>query len=318
MVNADKTALFDVNLEPRSKKASASARGMYRHGAEKLNAPLITAVINGTMAIEIEPSCVIDDIQSDRLDDRWEVDGDMNSLIQNIKSRGQRQPIRVRPKDPNWRPSPKAPLAVSGVEFILQSGRRRLHAIKTLNETLDAECRIKVIAVLSTPEGDKELADLEERFSENTMRKDLNAFEKLRSIGQIALRQKDRTQRSIADNIGVSQALIPPAQVIAQHEQMIQENVDVSKASMTFLRNLAKKIRDGYRFDEVKSLETSLKVTATREPGIIRISNGLEIKRGRGSSLEVSFEDGSKLSSDHMEWVLEAIVQGVGRIGKLN
>lgn len=321
MADTDKAALFDADVKPGPKSTTrgpaAGARGMYGHGAQGLNSPLITAIINGTLAIEIDPEDILDEVESDRIGNDWKHDDDMSSLIENIRSRGQQQPIRVRPADVNWKPNPRAPLSFAGTEFLLQSGRRRLYAVNALNEELPEGEKRKILAVISTPKGDKELADLEERFSENTIRKNLNAFEKLRSIGQISLRRKDRNQRENADDLGVSQALIPPAQIIAEFEELIRENIDVSKASMNSLRALATKIREGYRFEEGDATEVITKITAIREPGLVKVSNGVVIKKGRGSKLEVSLEDGSKLTSDQMEWVLEAIASGVGRIGKM-
>lgn len=172
-----------------------TAMNMLRQRLEDTRATIIDGVLNGTVAVELLPAQVEDPTGSDR-QAGWEDDPEFQALMDNIARRGQTQAIRVRPVDPAWEPDRDHPLD-SADRFIIQSGRRRLAACRMLDR--------KVVAVIATVEGEAALADLEERFHENTMRKNLSGFEELLSIGLIADALGDLSQQEIAQRLSVSQ-----------------------------------------------------------------------------------------------------------------
>ena len=172
-----------------------TAMNMLRQRLEDTRATIIDGVLNGTVAVELLPAQVEDPTGSDR-QAGWEDDPEFQALMDNIARRGQTQAIRVRPVDPAWEPDRDHPLD-SADRFIIQSGRRRLAACRMLDR--------KVVAVIATVEGEAGLADLEERFHENTMRKNLSGFEELLSIGLIADALGDLSQQEIAQRLSVSQ-----------------------------------------------------------------------------------------------------------------
>ncbi len=172
-----------------------TAMNMLRQRLEDTRATIIDGVLSGTVTIELLPAQVEDPTGSDR-QAGWEDDPEFQALMDNIARRGQTQAIRVRPVDPAWEPDRDHPLD-SADRFIIQSGRRRLAACRMLDR--------KVVAVIATVEGEAALADLEERFHENTMRKNLSGFEELLSIGLIADALGDLSQQEIAQRLSVSQ-----------------------------------------------------------------------------------------------------------------
>ncbi|KKK80181.1 hypothetical protein LCGC14_2826060, partial [marine sediment metagenome] len=130
----------------------------------------------------------IDDmVGSDRVGD-WDKTEEFAALRDDISRRGQKQAIRVRPAQPDWQPDAKDPMQTDA-RFVIQSGRRRLAAMRQLGKP--------VLAVVSTDEGEARLEDLEERFKENTMRQNLSGFEELLSIGLIAEAHQDLSQAEI-------------------------------------------------------------------------------------------------------------------------
>lgn len=166
----------------------------------------------GHLSVELEPAQVKESVGSDRVGE-WEKGEAFDLLRENIRERGQTQPIRVRPADPRWKPEAHDPTNIpSSVEFYVQSGRRRLAACRELG--------IKVLAIVATDTGilrdhgsteDEKaaLSDLEERFAENTIRQDLSALERMLSIGQLAHRLKNEEhlkQHGISARLGVDQS----------------------------------------------------------------------------------------------------------------
>lgn len=190
----------------------------------------VKRIISGMMSVGINPDQIIDEVNSDRLDG-WLEDPEFVALRENIRLRGQTQPIRVRPVDARWQPSPSSPEAIgTDDKFVVQSGRRRLAVCKELG--------IPVLAVIVTDaasalggEGvalSTRAADLEERFAENTMRQDLSMLEELFSIGEIAnqLREEgiELSQRALAERLGVTQPKVSHAhRCLANRERILAE-----------------------------------------------------------------------------------------------
>jgi ParB/RepB/Spo0J family partition protein len=214
---------------------AGSAMNMLQQRIEATRGSLVQAVLSGTLALELEPAQIVDDVGSDRLTD-WVVDEDFAKLVANIDRRGQTQPIRVRPVSADWAPDEDTPLETAD-RFVIQSGRRRLEACRKLGR--------KVLAVVSTEAGDQAVADLEERFHENTMRRDLNGFEELISIGLLAESMAELTQTEIAERIGVSQADVSLGQACLTHRAAVMAQVDIAATPKRAYRALIPKIKRG-------------------------------------------------------------------------
>jgi ParB family chromosome partitioning protein len=197
-------------------------------------AGLAAGVSLGVVSVEIPTSQIDDDIGSDRAGD-WRDDPEFESLVEDIRRRGQRTPVRVRPVDHGWRPDPINPHAVGEARFLLQSGRRRLAACKLLDRP--------VLALIATPEGDAEIDDLEERFLENTVRKSLTAFEELMSIGVFANRLSDLSQKEVAERLRVSAPDVSLGVACVELRDAIVAAVDVATAPKRDYRDLIPKLR---------------------------------------------------------------------------
>ncbi|WP_299154519.1 ParB/RepB/Spo0J family partition protein [uncultured Tateyamaria sp.] len=216
---------------------AGSAMNMLQQRIESTRGSLVEAVLAGTMALDLDPDQIVDDLGSDRMTN-WVADEDFDKLVANIARRGQTQPIRVRPAEAGWVPNEDTPLETDA-RFVIQSGRRRLEACRKLGRT--------VRAVVSTEVGDQALADLEERFHENTMRRDLNGFEELISIGLLAESMTEMTQTEIAERIGVSQADVSLGQGCLAFRDEILRQVDIEDTPKRAYRTILPKIKKGER-----------------------------------------------------------------------
>ncbi|WP_299734066.1 ParB N-terminal domain-containing protein [uncultured Tateyamaria sp.] len=212
---------------------AGSAMNMLKQRIDSTHGSMIDALMAGTLALELDPDQIVDDLGSDRFTN-WVEDEDFDRLVANIARRGQTQPIRVRPASEEWSPNEEAPLETDA-KFVIQSGRRRLEACRKLGR--------KVLAVVSTKAGNQALADLEERFHENTMRRDLNGFEELISIGLLAESMSDLTQTEIAERIGVSQADVSLGQGCLTHRDEIMRQVDIEATPKRAYRAILPKIK---------------------------------------------------------------------------
>ena len=168
----------------------------------------------------------------------WQDDDDFAALMANIKRRGQTQPIRVRPEDPDWQADEADPLKTDA-RFVIQSGRRRLEACRLLGRP--------VLAIIATEEGDRTLADLEERFHENTMRRNLTGFEELISIGLLAQSLQQLTQSEIAERLGVTQGDVSLGLACLDLREIIEEEVDVATTPKRQYRSIIPKLKRGER-----------------------------------------------------------------------
>ncbi|MEM8654396.1 MAG: ParB N-terminal domain-containing protein [Pseudomonadota bacterium] len=219
---------------------AGSAMNMLQQRIASTRGSLVEAVMAGTMALELSPEQVVDAVGSDRLTE-WDADEDFEKLVANIDRRGQTQPIRVRPEEAGWVPDEDTPLETEA-RFVIQSGRRRLEACRRLGR--------KVLAVVATAEGDQALADLEERFAENTMRRNLNGFEELLSIGLLAESMSDQTQTEIAERLGVSQGDVSLGQACVGLREEIMAQVDIEATPKRAYRALVPKLKRGEQVAE--------------------------------------------------------------------
>ena len=233
---------LDTEIEPTGRMGgmwAGSAMNMLQQRIDDAHGSLLSGVMAGTVALELAPDQIVDRVGSDRVTD-WQADEDFASLVANIKRRGQTQPIRVRPVDKNWAPDQSNPLKTND-KFLIQSGRRRLEACRQLGRP--------VLAIIASETADLALADLEERFHENTMRKNLNGFEELLSIGLLAESLKQLTQAEIAERLGVGQGDVSLGLGCLEHRAAIVEQVDVATTPKRQYRSILPKLKRGERLE---------------------------------------------------------------------
>lgn len=195
-------------------------------------------ILEGVVPVTVPVDQIIDDMGSDRFEPEAGDDTEsLESLIDNIRQRGLRTPLRVRPKNPDWRPSPTAPRDMGDNVFLLQSGRRRLAACRHLG--------VDPIVFLSFADPqDAVLDDLHERFFENATRKNLTAVEKLYSIGLIAERTAETTQAQIAEMLGTSAAQVSRGVAVVKYFDQLQKDLDIAHATRDEIDAALKKYRD--------------------------------------------------------------------------
>jgi len=214
---------------------AGSALNMLKARMEETHASVVSGIMQGTIALELDASQISDEVGTDRFG-QWDKDPSFKELVADIESRGQKQAIRVRPVDADWTPNETSPLETNA-KFVVQSGRRRLQALATLGR--------RVVAVVSTNVGDAARADLEERFKENTMRKNLSGFEELVSIGLIAESYKELSQEQVAQNLGVPQGDVSMGLSCVELFGEISLLVDVTTAAKRDFRKIIPAIRAG-------------------------------------------------------------------------
>ncbi|KAF0674691.1 ParB N-terminal domain-containing protein [Profundibacterium mesophilum] len=216
-----------------------SALNMLQARLDETQASVVFGIMAGTIALTLDPAQIDDEVGSDR-QAGWTEDEEFASLKGDIERRGQKQAIRVRPASSDWSPDSKSPMETSD-RFVIQSGRRRLEALRQLGKPVQA--------VISTEEGDARLEDLEERFKENTMRQNLSGFEELLSIGLIAQAHQDLSQAEIARRLAV-----PPGDVslgrscVELHDALVAK-VDVSTTPKRDFRRIIPELRKGQSRD---------------------------------------------------------------------
>lgn len=270
------------------------------------------AAKNGWAFLLLDPQQVTDEVKSDRTL-RLGPDDEYQNLKDDIEKRGQKTPIRVRPANPNWEPDPVAPHR-SSEDFILQSGRRRLAACE--------EIGVPVLAIVTavTPENsDSRLDDLIERFSENTLRSDLTGFEQYLSIGEIASHLEGWSQEAVGKLLRIKREEVSVALSVQKFEKDLIAMVgdSVTMLSKRQVRPLISKVKswiEAGRPSLNRSSEKPEPIKATREAGRVALSNGLSVSAGRSGSIKIELENGSKPSSDQVEFILEAIARGAGRV----
>lgn len=172
-----------------------SAINLLQKRLDATSTEIVERIAQGLIVVELDPGQIDDDRGSDRQND-WKSQESLKSLVDDIGRRGQSQPIQVRPADPEWTPDPENPLDFSETRFVIQSGRRRLESCRILGKP--------VKAIIRTDQADALRMDLEERFLENTVRRDLSAFEELLSIGLIAQARENEEQKAIAEELHVT------------------------------------------------------------------------------------------------------------------
>lgn len=296
-------ALPEAEAEPEAPVATGNMGGMWAGSAMNMlkqridtaHGSLRAGILAGTVALELDPAQVRDDLGSDRFGD-WQADADFDALLANIERRGQTQPIRVRPVADDWVPDQDNPL-ITNSEFQIQSGRRRLEACRRLGRS--------VLAVVATAEGDQALADLEERFHENTMRRNLNGFEELISIGLLAMSLQHMTQSEIAKRLGVGQGDVSLGLACLDYREQILELVDVTETPKRQYRSILPKLKRGSPLTE----ETKAPAKAAR--GTSHSLDGVEMRTKQGDKgVSVSVKN-ANVSQEHLEAMLTELAKVV-------
>ncbi len=278
----DESALEDTTDEPRKGGMggmwAGSAMNMLKQRIDDAHGSLVDGLKAGTVVIKLKPEQIEDSVGSDRLT-AWEKDEDFLALVANIKRRGQKQPIRVRPKVENWEPDPSNPL-ISSDKFYIQSGRRRLAACEKLG--------IPVDAIISTEQGNLALSDLEERFHENTMRRALNGFEELVSIGLLASSLKELTQTEIAERLGVAQGDVSLGLACLEHREVILGFVDVANTPKRAYRSILPKVKRGELLGHAAQENTSKRPVRTFDTDGVKI---VATRDGKSFAFNVKSDD---------------------------
>jgi len=208
--------------------------------AAQANEAVYQGIIDGVVPIHVPATSIEDEVGSDRIASAAEDDDSEDSfraLVENIRKRGLRTPLRLRPVDPEWRPNPAFPRDVSGQRFTLQSGRRRLRACRELG--------IEPLCFLTFPEAaGARLDDLQERYFENTIRRDLTMFERLYSIGLIAQETTGASQQQIAEIIGVPRATVSRGLAAVEYHGELGQVLDLGQATRDEIDAALKRLRD--------------------------------------------------------------------------
>jgi ParB-like chromosome segregation protein Spo0J len=272
-----------------------TAMNMLRQRLEDTRASISDGILNGTIAMELLPGQIDDPAGSDR-QGAWEDDPEFQALVENIARRGQTQAIRVRPVDPNWQPSRDHPMD-SADRFIIQSGRRRLAACRALNR--------KVVAVIATVEGVAALADLEERFHENTMRKNLSGFEELLSVGLIADALGDLSQQEIAQRLSVSQNDVSLGRACVELHDRIVAQVDIANTPKRAYREIIPRLRGG----DVPPLPKATPQISRAVQGDVKVA----VKTGAGGAMSLTLK-GAAVDPD---WLAKSVAELVAKKMKI-
>lgn len=209
--------------------------------AAQANESIRQSIIDGVLPVQVNPDAIVDEVGTDRIASGPEDQQEMESfaaLLENIRRRGLRTPLRVRPLDSEWRPDLAFPQDVSGQRFALQSGRRRLAACRELG--------IRPVCLISFPDRTAvELDDLEERYFENTVRRDLTAFERLYSVGLIASAITDSSQDGISEITGIPQSTISRGLSVLTFRDELGRRLNLSTASRNDIDRALREIRSG-------------------------------------------------------------------------
>lgn len=280
----------------------AGALAQSQAAVEQGRAQLVDDILNGRHELQVAPEQVEDPIGSDRRDD-WMAQDAFQTLLKSIEINGQDTPILVWPEDPNWKPDPLNPTDVSGVRFIMLTGRRRHAAAKSLG--------LKLRAILAPPDKrDAENTQFEMlflRFRENEERENLSAFERLLAIGEmyetLHASGEKTTAVAFASRIGVHESIVSRARaVFAARDQILNAFKNAYEMSFQDLQKAMASL-EGKPRKQVK--RSAQKLTAKRKVGGRNLSltseNGtLSIKAASVPLSQDKLEELSDLIADFL------------------
>lgn len=277
--------------------------------ADRANKLQYEGILEGSLPVRIPAEQITDVVGTDRIlspspeeDPSDDADG-FRALVENIRQRGLRIPIRVRPIDAAWRPDPAAPRDMSGQKFALQSGRRRLAACRELG--IEPLCFISFY-----DDGDGLAEDLRERFFENSVRKNLGVIERFYSIGLIARETGGASQQQIGEILGINVAYVNRGLAVVEHFDALSEMLDMAKCTRTELDAALAKIREANKSQSEDARRLREKRAAARPPlpfktreiplGKVSLKNA----RSGGRSLTIESPD---LTDEKIEIIMKAL-----------
>jgi ParB/RepB/Spo0J family partition protein len=276
--------------------------------AIKANETFYNGVLAGAIPIAIPASQISDIVGTDRvaMPDHDPKDPAFRELVENIKTRGLRTPVRVRPLDAGWRPDARFPRDVSGVSFALQSGRRRMAAC--------IELGIDPLCFLAFTDADgARLDDLHERFFENAARKNLTTYEYLYSLGLIA-REVGGSQDQIAENLNISQPVISRAVAVVDHAEALAKEIDPKVATRNDIDAALKRIRNDLKSPDPRAkAKRETRREKPKAPALpFRKKSGswgkAELAPGRGKKLKLSIES-DRLTDATLDRIINILEQ---------
>ena len=256
-----------------------------REELDAARADMGSRLLDGTLLLRLDPSQIIDEVGSDRIQQHGQ-DDQFAALRDDILQRGQTSAVRLRPALPGWQPD-AAGRARPGDQFILQSGRRRVAVCMLL--------KIDVLAsVTAVTPGAETIEDLIERFAENTVRADLTGYERYLSIGQIASQMGGNTNGAIAEKLHVARPDVSIGKAVLDLREDLEAYTDGAVVNMPMIqvRPLVKQVRDWIDAGRpVKPAQQPAKPTAVE----YRSSGGVTAvtARQRGKKMVLEFDIGA-------------------------
>jgi ParB family chromosome partitioning protein len=292
----------------------ASARTLSEVG--RLKDELRQGVREGRLAVRIPTSRIDDEAGSDRVDG-WADDAEFHALLADIERRGQLQPVQVECRSMEWLPlglsgddradAPEAladdPDGVGDRRFTLIAGRRRLEACRRLGRPV-----LATVAFRLSESGAGLRLD---RFLENRMRADLSPFERLRSIGELAVSEVAANDAELSTLIGIDRGTISRGRRVFESASRLEAIIDVRTATRDEILGAIARL-DGQVNGAGKPGERRRRAPAaipgmrTRKVG----SATVVVRRGpRGVSFSIT---GGKLDDQLVDRALDALAQVLG------
>jgi ParB family chromosome partitioning protein len=288
----------------------ASARTLSEVG--RLKEELRAGVREGRLAVRIPAAQIDDDVGSDRVEG-WAEDPEFETLLADIARRGQLQPVQVECRATDWLPlglardddaeageaAAEDPDGVGAMRFTLVAGRRRLEACRRLGRPV-----LATIAFREAPSSGGQLVD---RFLENRMRADLTPFERLRSIGELAVAGVAATDAELSGLIGVDRGTISRGRRVFENAQRLEGMLNVRTATRDEVLDAVAQLDGGQRRagagKRAPGRAPAASATLTRKIG----SATVVARRGsRGVSISLA---GGKFDDAMVERVLDALAE---------
>ncbi len=272
--------------------------------AAAANKHLYEDILAGIAPVQIPQVLIEDIVGTDRIASNEDGDdgSSFEALVSNIRSRGLRQPIRVRPIDPDWRPDQAFPKEVGNERFALQSGRRRLAACRKLG--------IEPHAFISFSSGndlEDRSEDLRERFFENAARKSLSAVENLYSIGLIYQEQGFKNQAEAAKVLGVNQANVSRGIAVVENFDELGRRLNLTIATRREIDDALKDIRGGVPPHSSGPAEQSSPTSATLPFKKRDIPLGTVKLRQTSKGTHILSLESDGLDNDKIEQIMELL-----------
>jgi ParB-like chromosome segregation protein Spo0J len=289
----------------------ASARTLSEVG--RLKEELRAGVREGRLAVRIPTGRIDDDVGSDRTEG-WTEDPEFQTLLADIERRGQVQPVQVECRALDWLPlglandegaeaaeeRPDDPDGVGAMRFALVSGRRRLEACRRLGQP--------VLATITFSDAPSSGGQLVDRFLENRMRADLTPFERLRSIGELAVAGVAATDAALSGLIGVDRGTISRGRRVFENAALLERMLNVRTATRDDVLDAVAQLDGGQRRAGV-SKAAPRRTRGTKTATLTRKVGAATVVARRGSrGVSISLA-GGKFDDSTVERALDALVE---------